>query len=337
MRRFLALAGLLAATAATAARAEESRRGPFEAREGWLPAQPRLSLPAASPDLLAPGRSRLALALDWGNDFGWRQSVAGETPRERSFLVDGEHRSLALEWRRGLSARVELDARLPLQWRGGGELDGLIDWFHGFTRRLGLPENGRPRFARDQLRLLGRSPAGVPLEWTGTGGTGLGRLELGSRLALVEPRAGRAPLSLAARLTLPTGTGPFALPGLEAGAQLLAGHRLGRSWDLYAGLGASAHGRNEWQGLRYEPLRVHGFAALEWRPARRLSLLAQLDGAGPLLKDVADYPQLHSYLRLVARLDLDQDTRLDLGFAENVKNQQATTDFALLVGVARRF
>ena len=337
MRRFLALAGLLAASAVPAARGEEPRRGPLEAREGWLPAQPRLSLPAATPDLLPPGRSRLALQLDWGNDFGWQQDGPGERPRDRSFLVDGEHRSLALDWRRGLSPRVELDARLPLQWRGGGELDGVIDWFHGFTRRLGLPQNGRPSFERDRLRVLGRSPAGAPLAWTGAGGTGLGRLEVGSRLALAAPREERTPLALALRLTLPTGTGPFAMPGLEAGAQLLAARRLGRSWDLYAGLGATVHGCEEWQGLRYETLRAHGFLALEWRPARRLSLLLQVDGAGPLLEGVADYPELHAYLRLLARLDLGGATRLDLGFAENVKNQQSTTDFALLVGVGRRF
>lgn len=334
MRRVTPLAILAVALPALA---QEPRRGPLEAREGWLPAQPRLTLPAASPDLLPPGRSLFGLTFDWGNDFGWEQSGAGETPRDRSFLIDGEHRTLALDWRRGLSPRVELGARLPLQWRGGGELDGLIDWFHGFTRRLGLPQNGRPSFERDRLRVVGRSPDGTPLAWTGTSGTGLGRLELDARAALRAPSAGRTPLALVVRLTLPTGTGPFALPGLEAGAQLLAAHQLGRAWDLYAGLGASVHGEDEWQGLSYEPVRVHGFVACEWRPAGRLSLLAQFDGAGPLLQDVADYPRLHAYLRLVARIDLGAATRLDLGFAENIKNQQSTTDFALLAGLTRRF
>lgn len=334
MRRVTPLAILAVALPALG---QEPRRGPLEAREGWLPAQPRLTLPAASPDLLPPGRSLFGLTFDWGNDFGWEQSGAGETPRDRSFLIDGEHSTLALDWRRGVSPRVELGARLPLQWRGGGGLDGLIDWFHGFTRRLGLPQNGRPSFERDRLRIVGRSPDGAPLAWTGAAGTGLGRLELATRVGLRAPSAGRTPLALVVRLTLPTGSGPFAMPGLEAGAQLLAARPLGRAWDLYAGLGASVHGEDEWQGLRYETVRAHGFTALEWRPARRLSLLAQLDGAGPLLRDVADYPRLHSYLRLVARIDLGAATRLDLGFAENVKNQQSTTDFAVLLGVARRF
>lgn len=338
MGRVALLTVLGTCAVALSAHAQAPRRGPFEAREGWLPAQPRLSLPATTPDLLPAGRSLIGLTFDWGNDLGWRQQGgAGEAPADRRFLVDGEHRTLGLEWRRGLSARLELGARLPLQWRGGGRLDGLIDWFHGFTRRLGLPDNGRRRFERDQLRLLGRSPDDTPLAWAGTSGTGLGRLEIDARAALLAPSGGRTPLALVARVTLPTGSGPFALPGLEAGAQLVTARALGRRWDAYAGLGASVHGRNEWQGLRYGPVRAHGFMACEWRPAGRLSLLAQLDGAGPLLRDVADYPGLHSYLRLVARLDLGAALRLDLGLAENIKNQQATTDFAILAGLTRRF
>ena len=59
-------------------------RGPFEAREEWLLGQNRLSLPSTTPDALAPRETRLRLDLDWGNDFGWSQPIAGEVSAQRA-------------------------------------------------------------------------------------------------------------------------------------------------------------------------------------------------------------------------------------------------------------
>lgn len=320
------------------AAAAQARRGPIEAREHWLLVQPSLTLPALSPDLLAPGRSTLGLQLDWGNDLGWKADVPGEDPGRRSFLVDGEHRSLALEWRRGLAPRLELGARASLEWRGGGSLDGLIDWFHGFTRKLGLPDNGRRRFVRDRLRVLGRGARGEALDWSGAHGSGLGDLELQARWALRRgARSGTGwPLTLAARAALPTAIGALDSGGLAGGLQLATAQPLGAGFDVYLGAGATVHARRHVEGLAHARLRPQGYAALEWRAARRLSLLLQLDLAGRAIEDVDDYPALQSYLRLGGKLDLGERLRLEAGFAENIKNQQSTTDFAVFLGLTRR-
>src|SRR5262245_24898821 len=163
------LAPVLLALLARAAAAQEPAaalpRGPIELRDEWLPAQNRLTLPAVSTDVLAPGALRLRVSLDAGNDFGWRQNIRGESPLQRDFLVDGEHRTLALELRRGLGDRVETGARLPLRWRGGGFLDGVIDAVHGVTVRLGLPDNQRPFFLSDRFRVLGRDAQGRAVSW----------------------------------------------------------------------------------------------------------------------------------------------------------------------------
>lgn len=320
------------------AAAAQDRRGPIEAREHWLLVQPSLALPALGPDLLAPGHSSVGLQLDWGNDLGWKGDAPGENPARRSFLVDGEHRSLALEWRRGLRPRLEVGLRTTLEWRGGGSLDGVIDWFHGFTRKLGLPDNGRRRFARDRLRVLGRDVRGAPLDWSGAAGTGLGDLELQARWALRPsgPSGLGWPLTLVARMALPTATGALASGGLAGGLQLATAHPLGTRFDVYLGAGASAHARGRVEGLAHAGLRPQAYAALEWRTARRLSLLLQLDAAGRSVEDVDDYPALQSYLRLGGKLDLGERLRLEAGFAENIKNQQSTTDFAVLFGLTYR-
>lgn len=313
-----------------------ARRGPLTVRETWLLAQPRLTLPAVDPDVLPPGVLEWRLDADWGNDFGWNQQVAGERPGDRRFLVDGEHRSLALALRRGFGQRWDLEARLPIQWRGPGFLDHVIDAFHGFTRKLGLPDNQRGRFARDRLRVLGRSPDGQPLAWVGQAGTGLGKLELAGRVRLGPASPDAWTWALVPRVALPTGTGTFAAPGLEAGLQLVSARPLGTRWDVFAGVGAT-WGTHTLQGLRYRRTRPHAFAALEWRAARRLSLLAQVDAAGRLVSDIAAYPGLQSYVRLGASFDMGQRVTLSAGFTENISDQQATTDFGVFGALTIRY
>ncbi len=339
MRR-VALAALLALAASVAGAEDDepSRRGPFEWRERWLLAQPRFTLPSVSPDTLARGVTRIRLDLDWGNDFGWSQEVPGESGFGRRFLVDGEHRTLGIDVRRGLTDRLDATLRIPVEWRGGGVLDGVIDWFHGFTRKLGLPDNSRGFFSRDRFRVAGIDRGGEPLVADDRSGTGLGRIEIGTRLGLVKPSTsagGRA--ALVTTVSLPTGTGPFAGGPVALGLQLVAAHAVGRSADLFGGMGGTFGDASQRGSIEYTTARAHGFLAFERRFGPRWSAIAQSSAAGRLVKNVADYPGLQWYLALGARLNLDSGYSIEGGFTENIANQQVTTDFGVQVGVSRRF
>jgi hypothetical protein len=326
----LALFPVLGPRAALAGEGAPQRRGPIERRDAWLLAQTRLTLPATSPDTLPPGTTRVRVSLDWGNDFGWQAGIRRRG--ELSYLVDGEHGRLEVEASRGLAEGLEVGVRAPLLWRGGGVLDGVIDAWHGVTAPLGVPDNGRAGFATRQLRVVGLDRNGRPLSWTGRPGVGFGRLELEARRALGG--AGRLDAAAAGRVALPTGTGPFADRGVEAGLQLVAAASLGARWDLYAGAGGTASPGGG--AIAYARHRAHGFAALEWRPARALSLLAEATVASRLVTNVSDYPGLASYLRIGAKLDVGRRLRLEGGFTENLLHQQATTDFGVFFGFATR-
>src|SRR5262245_2185105 len=326
-RRFAAALALCCvrapgACAADAPAALPDRRGPFEAREGFLLAQRRLTLPALSPDPLARGAWALRLDFDWGNDFARRL---------RGYFIDGEHRALALTARRGLTDSLALGARLPLLWRGGGSLDRFADWIHS----LGFPDNGRPAYARDRLLITAPLSSGGALEWGGAAGTDLGKLELEAKLS--PARGPRKSLAAVGRVAMPTGTGEFRGGGWEGGAQLLGALPLGRRWDAYAGLGMAFSGERESEGLEYRRARPFGHIALEWRFARRWSAVAQADGGGRLVTNVQRYPALQSYFRLGLKRDLGVRSRFELAFTENIKYQQATTDFGIYAAVARRF
>src|SRR6185503_19615641 len=101
----------------------EPRRGPIEVRDAFLLAQPRLTLPAMSPDTLGCGRSSLRVGFMWSNTFGWRQSTTGEDPLIRFYMADGEARTVDATFLRGLTDDLDVGVRVPFHWRGAGVLD----------------------------------------------------------------------------------------------------------------------------------------------------------------------------------------------------------------------
>jgi hypothetical protein len=330
----LALPAPVAAQAADAA-----PRGPFEAREEFLLAQNRLSLPSTTPDAVASGETRLRLDVDWGNDFGWSQPIAGEVPAGRRFLVDGEHATLGLEVRRGLGESLSVGLRLPLRWRGAGVLDGVIDWWHRLLAPLGIPDNGRSRFATNHFRVLGRDQEMRPVVWRGRPGFGLGDLEADARWTVrgESAQGNRWRAALVARAGLPTGTGPFRAGGAALGLQAVAARGLGSAFDVYLGAGTTVSSEDDGNGIAYEPVRLHGFLALEWRAGRRWSFLAETSAVGRLVTNLDRYPWLQSYLRMGTKVDLSPRWRLEAGFTEGLADQQATTDFGVFSGIVRRF
>jgi hypothetical protein len=314
-------------------------RGPFEAREEWLLAQNRLSLPSTTPDALVRGETRLRVDVDWGNDFGWSQQHVGEDSGERAFLVDGEHSTLGVEVRRGVSESLSLGARLPLRWRGPGALDGVIDWWHRLTAPIGVPDNGRSQFDTRRFRVLGRDHQLRPVVWEAEPGFGLGNLEIDARWTLTTgpPSAQAWRAALVARAGLPTGTGPFDAGGAALGVQGVAARGLGSAVDLYLGAGGTVSSEDDRGGIDHDLTRLHGFLALEWRVGRRWSLLAETTAASRLVTNLDGYPAVQSYLRLGAKVDLSPRWRLETGFTENLADQQATTDFGVFSGIVRRF
>ncbi len=317
-----------------------ARRGPVEQRDEWLLAQPRLTLPALSPDPVGCGRWRLRLSTNLGNDFGWRQTSEGELPAggDRRFIVDGEHLTTEASVRYGLSSTLDLALRLPVHWRGSGFMDGIIDVVHESFAWAGFLDNKRDAFVNDLYRVEGRSDAGVPFSWSDDEGAGLGNVELAAHWAFAGTHpCARWTWAAVGRLTLPTATGVYEVGGVDLGLQIVAAARLASAWDLYLGAGATWFGEPEIDGVRYEEMRGSGFAALEWRPAATWSLILTLHGSTHLVTNVALYPEIQSYVDLAAKIDLSRRWQLELGFSENLVDQQSTTDVGIYVGLVGCF
>jgi len=331
------LALLLALAAAPAAAQPDltaaPSRGPTEIRDAHLLAQPRLTLPALSPHTTRRGAWDFQVSALWANSFSWVQDVAGEEPKTRRFLIDGEALVLDARLRRGLTHNLDVGVRVPVQGRNGGTLDDFIDWWH---RVAHLPDGDRPFFRQDAFRVEGLTTDGTAFSWNDQTGFGLGDVEIDARWRVRDGARSSASVAVVARASLPTGTGPFDGNGAGGGAQLVLGAPLSPSFDLYAGAGLTAQDPGPVRGVLYEPARAHGFLALEWRPWQRLSLVAETNAASRLVENIDGYPGLHWIVNVTGRLDIGRRTRLDLGFTENLLSQLTTTDFALYVGFGIR-
>jgi hypothetical protein len=162
-------------------------------------------------------------------------------------------------------------------------------------------------------------------------------VELSARAALQRPdHPGRWTAAVAGRLALPTSTGTFSGGGLQAGAQVVAACAAGGAFDAYAGAGATVAGRRAQDGLEYARLRPHGFVALEWRPGSAVSLLAELNAAGRLVRGLHGFPGVHMTLKVGAKVDVGERVALEGGFTQGLKHISNTTDFGILLGVALR-
>lgn len=334
MRLLALLLALLAAPPALRpALADELPRGPAEIRDGQLLAEPRLTLPALSPHTVRQGAWELNVSALWANSFSWTQDVAGEEPEDRRFLIDGESLGVDLRVRRGLGPNLDVGLHVPVQGRGGGALDGFIDWWHRFAH---APDGDRPLFLKDAFRVEGVTTSGDAFSWNDSTGFGLGDIELEARYRIRNGGSSCPSAALVGRVSLPTATGPFGGGGAGGAGQLVTDVPLAASFDLYAGLGFTVQDTGPVRGLEYAPLRAAGFVALEWRPGRRLSLVAETNAASRLVENIDSYPGVHWIVNVTGRLDLTRRARLDIGFTENIWSQLTTTDFALYVGFGLR-
>ncbi len=325
-------AGLLPAGAAASQEpATLDPEGPVEIRDEQVLAQSRLTLPPIGPDTVPGGRWAFRLGSLRSNSFGWVQDIPGQMPSDRRVLVDGETHTLDLNVARGVGRNAQVAVRVPLRWRGGGFLDGLIDKWH---QTLGLPDGDRPYFYTDAFQVEGVTESFQPFSWSDERGTGLGNIEVEGRWRFRDGGRDGWRWAAAARLAVPTGTAPFNEDDAGFGMQVVTAKRLAGPLDLFLGAGGTVQGSGPVRGITYETWRIHSFLAFEWRMFRRFHLGAETDVASRLIRDIDLYPGFHWITNVTGRIPLSRRTRFEIGITENFKNQLATTDFGVHFGLA---
>jgi hypothetical protein len=298
-------------------------RGPFELRDPYLLALPRLSPWMRSPEVLEPGHVEIRLGGVWANSWAL----------EERFVVDGEARVVLGSVRLGIAPRIELGVGLPWEWRGGGLMDRRIDAFH---ERLGFGQLRRDERPRDRYLVAGTERDGSPFDHDGEG-DGVGDLVPEARVLLLRGGEWLPALTATVRLRIPTAAGALRTSRrVDASVALDASKRLGPV-VLYLTAAYTYCSESRLDGVELERHRVFGGVGVEVELSDWIALVAQLQVETPREANLHDLPRPICYVVFGVKLSPVEGLTIDLGAIENVVDLEASADFGVLATVSFRF
>ena len=322
-RTLLATAGCLAAALRAGAiePAASGLEGPFAVRDENPLLRPfYLPVPRLAPD----EGIGYALLLAWSNTTNLPHSATEQ------LYVDAETADLGLRatYRRGAWLAA---AELPVVWRGGGILDGVIDDWHGL---LGVNRGYRPYVQSNSYRITYEANGAAPVSVAKGPALADIPLEVG-RLLYVAPGT---ELAAWAGVKVPTGSRNHATGSgaVDASAWLSGGQSLGSRWDAYAQVGAMrAGGSGEF--VRVRRYTEFGSIGLAWRATASVSALAQVDAHSALAPSSLTFLQPAVTGTVGARVALNSGLALDIGIQEDLAtNHSPDVTLCLSVHTAPR-
>jgi len=117
----------------------------------------------------------------WGTSLGAASHSIDETNDGENLRIDGETTGLVVTYRYGISDKLDIGIEVPYLWHQSGNLDSLIDSWHGF---FGLPEGSRPMRKQDQLEFIYTDSESTLIDMTNNShGVGDARLLAGWQLS----------------------------------------------------------------------------------------------------------------------------------------------------------
>lgn len=294
--------------------------GPLSGLFGW-------PVSSEGSRLAADGRS------DWQVHATFASHSVVETAGEQSVVLDGETTRLWLDWRHGVSDRLEVGVLVPWVWHESGSLDSLIGGWHDF---FGLPQGNRPGQPEDRL-LFRVVRDGSELARLDRNSNGIGDLRIHAGWALREDRG--SGLALRVGLKLPTGDSDRLLGSGATDFSIGLAGDVDAPWDVQE-LSGFWRISALWLGtpdvLPDDARNVAGqlSAGLEYRFTERFALGVQSTvRSAPFdlaLDPLGDWAMS---LSAGAHFRLPGDWRLSLGFNEDVK-VESVPDITFLLTVS---
>ena len=268
-----------------------------------------------TPDALRSKESRFSLQFDISNN------LLAPDPRHGAVVIeDNEMQRLNFRWRRGIGGNLETEVAIPLLWRNGGVLDGILSAYHGLIGFKGNQDDnpaGRESFRKYQSRLQLADSNGNVLIDQGSA-FGIGDLTLTLK-KVFNSRTERAATALRFGLKIPTGNSKRLLGSgaADIGVSFDGRYRIGRDFTLYFNIGGVLTGRTSAVPNRESGVG-EGFLGLEYHPNRRDSFFAQIDSQSPFLRTGNSFAdQTNTTATFGYKRVLSEKSVLSLAFSEN--------------------
>ena len=266
-------------------------------------------------DVLPKGRSRLSIQLDIANNLLIPSPVLGA-----KVIEDFETQRLQFGWRKGISNGNEIEVFLPVIWRNGGVLDGILNAYHRFINFKANQEDdpaGRNSVGEyhSAWKLI---DADGKILVDQRGAIGFGDLELSLKHAF-NSRRQRGATAIRFGIKLPTGNSKSLLGsgGADTGFSFDSRYRVGRDFTFYFNLGGVLTGRTNALPNRESALWQSFFGA-EYHPNHRDSYFAQVDWSSPAVRTGNHFADGLSVTALFGyKREVSKNTILSVAFAEN--------------------
>jgi hypothetical protein len=254
---------------------------------------------------------------------------------ESKVVEDNEYQRLSLTWRRGLGRNTELSAFVPILWRDGGFLDGILSAYHHLFGLTGNSEDdpaGRDSYAKYHSILLLVDANGKTLVDQGNA-FGLGEISLTLKHGLI-PTTPRSALALRFGLKLPTGN-PTLLLGsgnVDAGLSLDTRYSVGRDINLYLNLGGVLMGHAN-RVPNAQGAMVQSLVGMEYHPNHRDSFVLQMDDNSLAVRTGNGFAdRIQATATFGYRRVLDRQTLFWVSFSENGDIHDYTLPFFSNIG-----
>lgn len=306
--------------------AQNPSHGPLTYEEG----SPLHRLTFTAPMEAAP---TLAAGV-WGVDLGLAYSNIFEQDADagHEIFLDLERLYSAVSVRYGVSARLEVAARLLWETTGGGVLDGAIVAWHDF---FGFGQANRDRFPEGAYRQLFRDGGGTVYLDTPRRRFAFEELRLSAKATAATWREERGVLAVKVGARVPTTSDPRSPERGDVSLAALTRVPMG-SWYLHGQLGASTvRATPELEPILRDATTFFGLA-LE-RSFGWIAAVAQYQVQSPVLRgfDHREVDRAASNLVLGFSGALGERWQWDAFFQEDLPSDTPAIDFTIGVRLSR--
>ncbi len=226
-----------------------------------------------SPDILPVRKQRFGLQIDIINN------LLAPAQSSSSVLEDNEYQRITFSWKKSLTQNSEAAVFVPVLWRNGGILDGILSSWHSLFGISGNAEDdpaGRDSHPKYSSVLKIIDSNGHVLANQGNG-FGFGDISVTYKQSMLSQNT-RSGLSWRAGLKLPTGNPALLLGsgGFDIGVSLDGKYAFGKDITLYGNLGLVSQGSAR-RVPDPEKGMLQGLLAMEYHPNSRDSYVFQID------------------------------------------------------------
>ncbi len=287
----------------------------------------RLTPTPMQPVTIERGQLAIGLLQSWDNYF--------DVDPNGRYVIDAERLSLTLGAAYGITDRLDVSVSLPVAYRGGGTLDGFVEWFEGL---VGVPNQDRRHYPRNQFLVLIRGEDGSTYRLAGdASGWGLEDGNASVRYQIARGSDTTPAVLGGVAVKLPTGREDalHSTRGAAIEAGIAVGQKLGR-FHLYGAANLMEHSGSEPLGIRMRRTQWSAMPAVECRASSRMSYLLQGLVTSALARDFGDFAKPTYEVTVGLKRVLRSDLLLEASLLENLFVFDNSPDVGFHVGLVWR-